>query len=68
MVKWTEEEINVLRKYFPNPEVTYNDLAKILPLRTPMAIQKKTNQMGLKKSYKTVDKIALINLRKVIKG
>ena len=45
---WTEEEIDLLFKYYPK---IGKKIQKYLPKRTPTACARKANELGIKKLY-----------------
>ena len=47
-VQWTSEEDAILAKYWPNPDMDYNDIAKRLPThRSTGSIQHRGSKIGL---------------------
>lgn len=45
---WTKKEELILRKYYPNPKLTANDVAKVMN-RSVDSIHAKATKLGLKK-------------------
>lgn len=69
---WSEEELEVLKQMWNNPEIDLNDMDKVLKGRTRTAIQKKANVVGLKaydlRRKSEINREYLKNLGIVIKG
>jgi len=47
--KWSEEEIQLLKKLYPNPDVSMEDLRKIFKNRSTSAIVTQANRLGLRR-------------------
>jgi hypothetical protein len=47
MLRWTEEEKKVLKEIWENPDISFDDAAKILKSRTTDSIKKKAAALGL---------------------
>jgi len=47
MLRWTENEKKVLKEIWENPDISFDDAAKILKSRSTDSIKKKAGSMGL---------------------
>ena len=45
-LRWTEEEANILKQFWPRPDITEEDICKALR-RTPAGIYHKASELGL---------------------
>lgn len=55
---WSEEEIEILKRLWLNPEVIYEDLEQVFPDRSRRGIRHKANQLKLP-PYSMIRKAAI---------
>jgi len=67
-MNWSEREIEVLEELYTNPNVTRDDMLKVLPDRTWKAIRIKANDIGLKRDSISgkIDEEYLKKLKEVV--
>ena len=51
--KWTDEEIKLLKKMYPDPCVTSEDIQEFIPWRSRNAIWLKASRLGLEVNWGT---------------
>jgi len=49
MVSWTDDEIDRLRTYYPDPRLTFEEIMKMFPERSPDAIRLKASRLGIER-------------------
>ena len=55
-MKWTDEEVEILKRLWMNPKVTKEDLLKVFPYRSWSSIDNKRKLLGLPSRFEVLER------------